>query len=66
MSSVHEQLRQILGRVWDNSSHGPLVVRRSMLPLSLLALAHIPVRCKMHRSTLRMACEHQVGSKPVM
>jgi hypothetical protein len=49
---MHEPLVPIPGRVWDNSSHEPSAIGTSMPLLSLLELAHIPVRCTMHHSAL--------------
>jgi hypothetical protein len=63
MSLTHETLLLILDHAWDNSSHGPSAVEMTMLQVFVLALAHIAVWCRMHHSTLRMASEHQVGSK---
>jgi hypothetical protein len=55
---MHEPPLPIPGRVWANSSHESLTIGTSMSQFSLLALEHIPVRCKKHHNTLRMAYEH--------
>jgi hypothetical protein len=62
----HEPLLLILGHVWGNFSQKSLAIGMSMPLPSLLALAHIPVRCKKHHNTLKMDCEHLAGSTLVL
>jgi hypothetical protein len=63
---VHEPLLLTPDHVWVNSSHESSTVETSMTLLSLLALAHIPVRCTKLHNILRMACEHLAESVSVL